>query len=372
MVARFISVKRLRSALPSCRNPWHLQATRWLCVISASLLSPCGASEATDSPAIFRNPLGGAAPIVMGDPFVLRQQGTYFLFGTTQTDRGFEFYVSSNLVQWRRGGWAWEKSNDSWATGLFWAPEVFQYRNRFYLIYSGQLRGAPRWQMRLALAVADQAQGPYRDLHAPWFDLGESTIDGHVFIDDDGKPYLYFSRNGAKDGYLYGILCGVALEPDLSRPVGTPIPLLEANQPWECVDRAKNRCNEAPSVHKRNGIYYMTYSANNTSTSAYGIGVATAQSPLGPWTKFPGNPIAQSDPNTGVSGPGHNSIIESPDGRELFAIYHAHADKEKPSGPRVICIDRLFFDPEGNLRMKGPTRSLQPYPSGATQDDRPQ
>jgi hypothetical protein len=305
----------------------------------------------------------------MGDPFVLRQQGKYFLFGTTKTERGFEFYVSSNLVQWRRGGWAWEKSNDSWATGLLWAPEVFHYRNRFFLIYSGQLRGAPRWQMRLALAVADQPQGPYRDLHAPWFDLGESTIDGHVFIDDDGKPYLYFSRNGAKDGYLYGILCG-------GGPGAGPIP-------------PRRRANSVVGGHStlgmcRPGQEPMQRGAERLQAQRHLLHDVFSQQHvdqrLRNWSRHcPKSPRAldqilrQSHGSIGseygVSGPGHNSIVQSPDDHEIFAVYHAHADREKPSGPRVICIDRLFFDPEGNLRIKGPTRSPQPYPSGATPDE---
>ena len=63
----------------------------------------------------------------------------------------------------------------------------------------------------MALAVSDTPAGPYTDLHAPWFDFGYSAIDGHIFVDDDGKPYLYFSRNGVQDGYSFGIIYGVAL-----------------------------------------------------------------------------------------------------------------------------------------------------------------
>lgn len=320
--------------------------------------------DATVPAGTYRNPVGDP-PIVMGDPFAFRHDGRYYLLGTTATSEGFEYYTSEDLVHWRRGGWAWRKSADGWATGLFWAPEVFPYRGKFYLVYSGQVRDAARWHMRMALAVSDRPEGPYRDLHAPWFDFGYSAIDGNVFVDDDGVAYLYFSRNGSRDGYSFGVVCGVRLAPDLSAPVGEPVTLLEADQPWERVAWAVNRCNEGSTVLKRNGIYYMTYSANRTSTADYGIGVATSRHPLGPWTKFAGNPIARTDPATGVSGPGHNSIVPSPDGRELFMVYHAHADPALPRGKRVVCIDRVVFDPDGTLRLVGPTRTPQPLP-GAT------
>jgi hypothetical protein len=51
-------------------------------------------------------------------------------------------------------------------------------------------------------------------------------------------------------------------------------------------------------------------------------------------------------------------------GKEMFIVYHTHADAEKPSGDRVVNIDRLYFDEAGNLKIKGPTRPPQPLPSG--------
>ena len=57
-------------------------------------------------------------------------------------------------------------------------------------------------------------------------------------------------------------------------------------------------------------------------------------------------------------------IFLYPDGKEMFIVYHSHADPQKPSGDRVVNIDRLYFDEDGRLKIKGPTRSPQPMPSG--------
>lgn len=86
---------------------------------------------------------------------------------------------------------------------------------------------------------------------------------------------------------------------------------------------------------------------------------------LGPWTKAGENPIAATNLDIGVSGPGHSCITLSPDGSEMFVVYHAHADAKKPSGDRVVNIDRIGFDESGKLRITGPTRSPQPIPSGS-------
>lgn len=71
-----------------------------------------------------------------------------------------------------------------------------------------------------------------------------------------------------------------------------------------------------------------------------------------------------TDLSAGISSPGHNSIVESPDGSETFIVYHRHADPhgERPSWDRVTCIDRIRVDGAGRLRMDGPTIDPQRLP----------
>ena len=304
------------------------------------------------------------APIPMGDPFAFRANGAYYLVGTTSAHEGFQMYRSDDLAHWSKVGWALRKTPGFWARDLFWAPEVRAYRGRYYMVYSGMLASQKTPKLLLGLAVSDRPDGPYVSLHGPWFDPGYSAIDGDIFVDTDGTPYLYFSRNGTEKGYAYGKIYGVALTKDLAKPVGEPKLLSEASQPWELVHADVNRCNEGPTVFKRGELYYMTYSANDTSTPAYGIGYETAHSPLGPWTKGANNPILKTEPSIRVSGPGHNSIVASPDGKELWIVYHTHADPAHPSENRVVNADRIEFGADGSLRVR-PTRTPQPLPAGA-------
>ena len=222
--------------------------------------------------------------------------------------------------------------------------------------------------MLTSLAVADSPEGPYRDLYSPWFDFGYSAIDCHIFQDDDpeGSLYLFFSRNTSRPGISIGQNYVVRLKDDLSGTMGAPEIVVEADQPWEMVDWESNRATEGAFVFKYNGKYYMTYSANNTGYEHYGVGYATADHPMGPWTKAEENPILATDLSRGVSSPGHNSIVFSPDSTERFIIYHRHADPEgaRPSFDRVVCIDRLVIDSVGRLRVVGPTSTPQPMPSG--------
>lgn len=307
----------------------------------------------------YTNPVGDQ-PLHIGDPFIFLATGKYYLTGSTAMNAGFEIYESTDLAHWEYRGWAWRKTENGWGEADFWAPEIKAYNGKFYMTYSARVTGSNPARRLIALAVSDSPTGPYRDLFAPWFDAGYSAIDGHIFVDD--QPYLFFSQNGHRDGYDYGIIFGVALSRDLSRLIGEPVQLLEASQNWERVNWAKNRCNEGPTVFKHREKYYMTYSANHTCYPTYGVGYATADAPLGPWTKAEENPILATTPELGVSGPGHNSIVPSPDGKEWFMVYHSHADPAKPSADRIVNIDRLLMT-DGKLRVAGPTRSPQALPS---------
>ena len=318
----------------------------------------------------YTNPVG--SEIRMGDPFVLRHDGQYYLYGTTAPD-GFRCWTSTNLVNWDALGYAYRRTPESWGGRTFWAPEVVRYRDRFYMIFSCQPLEAKKFTARICLAVSDRPEGPFEDCRAPLFDHGWSAIDGHIFVGGDNQLYMYFARvgmtgdpnKGESASHLYGKIYGAVLKDDLSGLAGEPVLCLMADQEWEEPESSHSRANEGPFVFSHGDRFYMTYSANHYANPNYGIGFATAAAPLGPWVKSKHNPLVSKDVDRGISGPGHNSITTSPDGSELFMVYHAHADVNRPSGIRTVNIDRLVFDGEGRLRLSGPTRTPQPMPSGA-------
>jgi hypothetical protein len=76
---------------------------------------------------------------------------------------------------------------------------------------------------------------------------------------------------------------------------------------------------EGPFVTRQNGRYWLFYAGNDFSTPAYGIGVAVADHPLGPYFKQ-GAPVLQSTREW--IAPGHASVAPGLDGRpQLF--FHA-------------------------------------------------
>lgn len=299
--------------------------------------------------------------IRVADPFVFLHNGVYYLTGTTNLPdgQGFAYYTSTDLTKWEYKGALYSKPDDHIGTSAFWAPEVKFHKGKFYMTYSCYV---PSTGLAMTcLSVSDKPEGPFKDAYTPWLDLDYSAIDANIFVDDDGVPYVYYSKNETIDNVETGGRIGTGqlyvakLKQDLSGIDGDPVFISGASQPWEKVKWENNRCNEGPFVIKRDGIYYMTYSANDTGYEYYGVGVATAKHPLGPWIKEDDNPLMTTDLSKGISSPGHNSIVKDPDGH-LCIVYHRHANvhSEMPNWDRVVCIDRLYFDEDDKLRVDFP------------------
>jgi len=297
--------------------------------------------------------------INLADPFAYEYDGIYYLTGTSSDGQGFPCYTSKDLITWTSTGFLYQKPENHFGTFAFWAPEVKFHNKKFYLTYS--CYDPQKKILKTCLAVSDNPEGPFKDFYTPWLDLGYSVIDGDIFVDNDNTPYLYFSKNETNsDSIGTGNLYVIRMKKDFSGPDGEPVFISGPTQKWEMVNWKKNRCNEGPTIFKRNNTYYMTYSANDTGYDHYGIGVQYAKSPMGPWKKDPANPIITTDLSKGVSSPGHNSIVKAPNG-DLFIVYHRHADPncKKPNWDRVVCIDKLYFDKKGRLKTSGPTTNSQ-------------
>src|SRR5690606_3172737 len=141
------------------------------------------------------------------------------------------------------------------------APEVYAINGKFYMYYSAN--------EHICVAISESPLGPFRqEVKQPMLE-GEKAIDNSLFIDKDGKPYLFFDR------FNDGLNIWVAeLEPDLqTMKPNTMRPCIHVSQQWETI---WPRVNEGAFVIEHEGTYYLTYSANSYESPFYGIGFATA------------------------------------------------------------------------------------------------
>ena len=298
----------------------------------------------------------------IGDPFVLTADGKYYVFATGG-GIGFNVWSSDDLATFSSKKKALLRA--AWANGDYWAPEVYAYQGKYVMLFSA--RRTEDKSLRIGIAFADKPEGIYKDtMKAPLLDPGYAVIDASLFVDDDGTPYLYYSRDcsenlvGANhESHSYV----VPLAKDLMSLAGEPVHLIVPDQAWE-LHSGDYRWNEGPVVVKHEGKYYLYYSANYFASKEYGVGVAVADSPMGPFVKMDSNPLltyTMDGDKVTVSGPGHNSFFTV--GDELFTAYHTHTYPDIPSGNRQLNYDRAGFHGDGTAYINGPTLAaqLKPY-----------
>jgi hypothetical protein len=106
---------------------------------------------------------------------------------------------------------------------------------------------------------------------------------------------------------------GQRIAPDGRSLIGENVVVLTNDLDWE------GHLIEGPFVTRQDGRYWLFYAGNDFSTPSYGIGVAVADHPLGPYVKQ-AEPLLRS--TTDWTAPGHASIAPGLDGRpQLF--FHA-------------------------------------------------
>lgn len=286
------------------------------------LLTFSGHSCSKDEPGQVPEPVASKVPL--GDPFIMLYEGQYYAYGTL-SENGIAVFVSDDLQNWSVPGGLALKKEDVWADRWFWAPEVYHVNGKFYMYYSAD--------EHICVATSNSPLGPFTQEVQKTMIADEKCIDNSLFIDDDGKPYLFFDR------FNDGLNIWVAeLEENLMdiKPE-TMRKCINVSQEWEKV---WPRVNEGSFVVKHNGVYYMTYSANSYESPFYGIGFATATSVTGPWTKYENNPIFQKPGE--LVGVGHSAMFTDKAGK-LRIVFHAHNSKTKIH-PRHMYISTVSFE----------------------------
>ncbi|MBS4219111.1 family 43 glycosylhydrolase [Bacillus sp. FJAT-49711] len=263
-----------------------------------------------------------------GDPYIFRYNGTYYLYVSTKDGRtGIKAWSSTDLVNWTYEGLVTEDERTTSA----YAPEVVYWNGNFYMYTS------PAGNGHYVLS-SKSPTGPFK---IETENLGMS-IDGSIFIDDDGS--WYFTHAGhtgivghkMKDPYTFeeGVETNVFLDH------------------WT----------EGSMIIKNNDFYYMTYTGNHVFSKGYRINYAVSEEgPLEGYEVPEHNPIIIST-HDDFNGLGHNSIVMGPNLDSYYAVYHNLIGRSAEGPPvRKMNIDRMIFNGK-KLDILGPTHYPTPVP----------
>jgi GH43 family beta-xylosidase len=246
----------------------------------------------------------------------------------------YHIFSSKDMLNWTDEGEILRSDDVSWGRpegGFMWAPDCV-YRNGLYYFYfphPSETRWNDTW--KIGVAVSKYPHKGFTDKGYIEGLGGFALIDPCVFIDDDGQAYIYVG-GGAR-------YQGAKLNDDMVS-LKTPVTDMEGLEDFH----------EASWVFKRNGIYYMSYSDNTQPQN--NMRYAISDNPLGPWT-HKGIYLTPVGCETT-----HGSVMEFKG--QWYQFYH-NQDISGRGNLRSVCVDKLFFEENGDIRTVAQTRDGKRY-----------
>jgi hypothetical protein len=259
----------------------------------------------------------------------------------------YHVYSSADMVNWVDHGEILSASQVPWGRpegGFMWAPDC-AYKNGTYYFYFPHPSGTDwgsTWKIGIATSTSP-ASGFTCQGYIPGL---ESLIDPCVFQDDDGQDYFYYGGGGVcKGGKLNADM--ISINGSMQTMTGL-------------VD-----FHEATWVHKRNGIYYLSYADNHSDgTGDNRMCYATSTNPLGPWT-YKG---VYMDPTDSYCD--HGSIVQY---KGQWYAFYFNSSISHNDWLRSTCVDYLYYNADGTIQKviqttagvgpAGPTTTPAPTPT---------
>ncbi len=267
------------------------------------------------------------------DPFVLLHEGKYYVYGTGWT---VSVHSSDKLTSILTNTKNCVITPSDYSD-CSWAPEVYFHNGKFYMFTT--YKSSRNARRGCAIFISDKPDGPFK-LHSNGLlnkegeeignnyshSLGHVTphnwdaIDGTLYIDKDGQPWMVFVHEWTSTDDKIGRMACAKLSEDLTHFISEPIELFRADDaPW-----ARGNITDGCFMYEtEDGQLLMLWS--NHDSVGYSVGIARSESGLvtGPWTHD--KKLLYSKTYTDVYDGGHGMIFTDTKGYMWMAIHSPNA-----------------------------------------------
>ena len=273
------------------------------------------------------------------DPFVLKNGGNYYFTASVPEYDRIVLRRSDTLEGLKDAAEKeiWHKHDFGPQSIHIWAPELHYLFGKWYIYYSGGDRD-DIWAIRpyvLECTGDDPMQNAWIEkgkmgcAEDDEFSFRAFSLDATVFEVKGNWYYVWAEKVGVgkqiSNLYIARMKNGYTLDT-------VQVMLTTPDYDWE---RYNFWVNEGPSVIRRNGKVFLTYSASDTGIH-YCMGMLEADEEsdlLDPrsWKKER-YPVLSSSEEHKVYGPGHNSFTTDEEGNDIL-VYHARTETEISGDP---------------------------------------
>lgn len=300
------------------------------------------------------------------DPYVLTENGTYYLYGTRGFGQ-FEVFTSTDLKTWKTHKPCFVGADDFWgnasaniegAEAAYWAPEVHKYNGAYYMLATFTQSGTTN-QQASAILKADNPLGPFQ----LWSDgaitpAGHSCLDATLYI-ENGTPYLIYAHEwqcACKNYSGTGTMDYIQLSADLKTAVGSSSQWFGADELtsfWEELfgTRASN-VTDGPFVYTdAAGQNYLLWATSmDTDSGRKYSALATRFDSVGSDVNLRNDTIKLY-----TQDGGHSMIFTDLDGAETLVLHTPNSGDTRAKFFNVLLRDGslVLTDRNSNLVVSG-------------------
>ena len=166
------------------------------------------------------------------DPFILNENGTYYLYGTRADNfgcktGGFDVYTSKNLTEFSDPIQCFDSEKSGFNRHVNWAPEVHKYKNSYYMFATFTKENGLRG---VHILKSDSPLGEFT-IHSHGAVTPEDweCLDGTLYISKNNEPYLVFCHEHTQ--IIDGTVCYLRLSDDLTHATGEPVYMFSGSTP---------------------------------------------------------------------------------------------------------------------------------------------
>lgn len=257
------------------------------------------------------------------DPTVIRVGRTYYAAATSgNRPQAYKRYKSTDLQHWQEMGSIFPQWPE-WASGAFWAPELFKLGNKIMCYYTARQKSDGT--SCIGVAMADGPEGAFVD-KGPLIRTTNEAIDAFVY-NDNGQLYITWKAYGLDPSHRPIEILAQKLSADGLHLEGEPFTLLRDDE---------RQGMEGQCIFREGKYYYILYSIRDCCTpqSDYAVSVARSEHFAGPYVKYEGNPILEGN-HKDIQSCGHGTMVVSPKGQKLY-LCHAYYLNKYDEGRKAI------------------------------------